>query len=96
MVKTGSRCRSLDQRKHLKDGGEGGITRPCGARPSGRTRYARAFCAAAPLVEPGHLNIEDSNPACTINRKRGARPLFLLMAEREGFEPSVFPYVSIR
>jgi hypothetical protein len=29
-----------------------------------------------------------SNPVSMIHRKRGARPLFLWMAEREGFEPS--------
>jgi hypothetical protein len=47
------------------NGGEGGITRADGPRPSGRRRCAATFCADAShqLVEPGLFHIEGSSPA---------------------------------
>ena len=55
-------------------------------------RQSRRSARPAVACRTSRLMIEGSNPPSIIHRKRGARPLFLWMAEREGFEPSIRDY----
>ncbi|MGB5562546.1 MAG: hypothetical protein WBN02_09550, partial [Sedimenticolaceae bacterium] len=58
------------------------------ARPSGRCRKTATFFVAATLllVEPEGFS---SNRPAPDKAKSPARGLFALLAEREGFEPSI-------
>ena len=73
-----------------KNGGERGITRH--ARPSGRLRYASTFqYATAYWSNPPYLFHRgfESNHHCLQVIKESAPLVNNLMAEREGFEPSI-------
>ena len=73
-------------------GGEGGITRALRPSPLRGRRHSRRSARPAVACRTARLIIESSNPPSIIHRKRGTRPLFLWMAEREGFEPSIRDY----